>query len=304
MVKEYNSNEGFASNGDVRIFYKDYGPIHNEPILLIHGLGAQLVHWPPHLINFLSANGFRPIVFDNRDIGLSTRFKGSPKFILDYIKYFLRLPIASEYRIDDMALDALCLLDHLKIEKAHILSTSMGGMIAQVLASDNPSRVNSLTLIASTASTPHPLNAPSKNVRKVMLERSRHSNPTFDEFYQREITFVKLIGRKDLVVDTPEFKQLTKDNFERAKDGSGYGRQLLAILASKNRLQKVKKINSPTLIIHGKDDPMIHLRNAVKMQMLIPHSKLEIIEHMRHLIDPESLDEIAGPLLRHLRKYS
>jgi len=265
-------------------------------------LGAQLVHWPPHLINFLSTNGFRPIVFDNRDIGLSTRFKGSPKFILDYIKYFLRLPINSEYRIDEMVQDALCLLDHLKIKKAHILGTSMGGMIAQVLTSENPCRVNSLTLIASTASTPHPLNAPSKEVRQVMLERSRHPNPTFDEFYQRELTFVKLIGRKDLVVDTPEFKQLTRDNFERAKDGSGYGRQLLAILASNNRLKKVKKIKSPTLIIHGKDDPIIHLRNAVKMQKLIPHSQLEIIEHMRHLIDPESLDEIAGLLLRHLRK--
>lgn len=304
MVKEHSSNEGFANSGKVRIFYKDFGPIYNEPILLIHGLGAQLVHWPPHLINFLSANGFRPIVFDNRDVGLSTRFQGSPKFILDYIKYFLRLPITSEYKIEDMALDSLCLLDHLKIEKAHILSTSMGGMIAQVLTSDNPSRVKSLTLIASTASTPHPFNAPSKKVRKVMMERSRYPNPTFNEFYQREITFVELIGRKDLVVDTPEFKKLTRDNFERASDGSGYGRQLLAILASRNRLQKVKKIKSPTLIIHGRDDPMIHLRNALKMQNLIPHSQLEIIEHMRHLIDPESLDEIASLLLKHLRESS
>lgn len=304
MVKEHSSNEGFANSGKVRIFYKDFGPIYNEPILLIHGLGAQLVHWPPHLINFLSANGFRPIVFDNRDVGLSTRFQGSPKFILDYIKYFLRLPITSEYKIEDMALDSLCLLDHLKIEKAHILSTSMGGMIAQVLTSDNPSRVKSLTLIASTASTPHPFNAPSKKVRKVMMERSRYPNPTFNEFYQREITFVELIGRKDLVVDTPEFKKLTRDNFERASDGSGYGRQLLAILASRNRLQKVKKIKSPTLIIHGKDDPMIHLKNALKMQKFIPHSQLEIIEDMRHLIDPESLDEIGSLLLKHLRESS
>ena len=126
----------------------------------------------------------------------------------------------------------------------------------------------------------------------------------FDEFYQREITFVKLIGRKDLVVDTPEFREETIQNLNRSQDGSGYARQLLSILASKDRLKKIQKIKAPTLIIHGKHDPMIRLKNAYKMHKLIPHSKLKIVDDMRHLIEPEILRQFENDLLDHLRLAS
>ena len=311
----------------IDIWWESHGDINNPTALLIMGLNSNSKVWSDQYIENLVVNNLHVLVFDNRDIGKSTWITEEPGLItfIKYLPNFLQVyfvefifgfifdeegkfnmenPAPAEYNLSDMAMDGIALLDHLEISEAHIIGASMGGMIAQVLTSDNPSRVKSLTLIASTASTPHPFNAPLKKVRKVMMERSRYPNPTFNEFYQREITFVELIGRKDLVVDTPEFKKLTRDNFERASDGSGYGRQLLAILASRNRLQKVKKIKSPTLIIHGRDDPMIHLRNALKMQNLIPHSQLEIIEHMRHLIDPESLDEIASLLLKHLRESS
>ena len=304
MNKDDHYDEGFSENSGVKIFYRDYGPQDGDPILMVHGLGAQLVHWPIHLINFLQANNFRPITYDNRDVGLSSRFLNTPSFVLDYVKYFLRLPIKSEYTIDDMARDGINLLDTLNIKKTHIFSTSMGGMIAQIISAQYPERVKSFTLIASTASTPSPTNAPKKAVRDIMMERSKNPNASHEEILEREIRMVSLIGMDGRIVDTPEFREETIRNLDRAQDGSGYARQLLSILASKDRLKKIQKIKAPTLIIHGKNDPMIHVKNAYKMHKLIPHSKLKIIENMRHLIEPEVLNQFKGMLLEHLNQVT
>ena len=304
MKKDGHYNEGFSENSGVKIFYRDYGPQDGDPILMVHGLGAQLVHWPIHLINFLQANNFRPITYDNRDVGLSSRFLNTPSFVLDYVKYFLRLPIKSEYTIDDMARDGINLLDTLNIKKTHIFSTSMGGMIAQIISAQYPERVKSFTLIASTASTPSPTNAPKKAVRDIMMERSKNPNASHEEILEREIRMVSLIGMDGRIVDTPEFREETIRNLDRGQDGSGYARQLLSILASKDRLKKIQKIKAPTLIIHGKNDPMIHVKNAYKMHKLIPHSKLKIIENMRHLIEPEVLNQFEGMLLEHLNQVT
>ena len=301
MKNNQQYKEGFSENNGVKIFYRDYGPEDGDPVLMVHGLGAQLVHWQPHLISFLQANNFRPIAYDNRDVGLSSKFAATPSFILDYIKYFLRLPIKSEYKIDDMADDGIQLLETLKIEKAHIFSTSMGGMIAQIISAQYPEKVKTFTLIASTASTPSPINAPTRAVREIMLQRSKNPNASYDEIIKREIKMVSLIGMEGREVDTPEFRKETIENLGRSKDRSGYARQLLSILASKDRLKKIKKIKAPTLIIHGKDDPMIHVKNAYRMHKLIPHSKLKIIKNMRHLIEPEVLKQFEGVLLEHLK---
>ena len=304
MTENAGYSEGFADNNGVKIFYRDYGPVSGDPVLMVHGLGAQLVHWPPHLINFLQAHNFRPITYDNRDVGLSSRFLGTPSFILDYIKYFLRIPIKSEYTIDDMADDGIKLLVQLNINESHVLGTSMGGMIAQIICAQYPQKVKSFTLIASTASTPSPINAPTKPVRKLMLERSKNPGASVEDVIKREIKIVSLIGMKGRVVDTPEFREEIIQNLNRAQDGSGYARQLLSILASKDRLKKIQKIKAPTLIIHGKHDPMIRLKNAYKMHKLIPQSNLKIIDDMRHLIEPEILRQFESDLLDHLRLAS
>jgi pimeloyl-ACP methyl ester carboxylesterase len=304
MRENTEYSEGFAENNGVKIFYRDYGPAEGDPVLMVHGLGAQLVHWPPHLIKFLQDHNFRPITYDNRDVGLSSRFSGTPSFILDYIKYFLRLPINSEYTIDDMAEDGIKLLEKLSINQAHVIGTSMGGMIAQIISAQYPNKVKSFTLIASTASTPSPMNAPTKSVRDLMLERSKNPNASVEEVIKREIKIVTLIGMEGRVVDTPEFRKEIIQNLKRAQDGSGYARQLLSILASKDRLKKIQKIKAPTLIIHGKNDPMIRPKNAYKMHKLIPHSKLKIIENMRHLIEPEILLQFEKDLLDHLHLAS
>ena len=296
-------DEGYAETNGVKIFYRDYGPKDADPILLVHGLGAQLVHWPEHLINFLLDNNLRPITFDNRDAGLSSRFKKKPSIVLGYLRYFFRLPIKSEYTLNDMAKDGIDVLDHLDISKAHILGTSMGGMISQIICAKYPNRVKTCTLIASTASIPGPFNGATKEVRKMMVGRSQSTNPTMDEVYQRELKWVGLIGMQGKNIDTPKFREDTINNFNRIKDikdGYGYARQLTAILSSKNRIKKVKSIKAKTLLIHGKFDPVLNVKNSYFMNKLIANSELIVIPNMRHLIEEEILDQFKDKLKLHL----
>ena len=151
---------------------------------------------------------------------------------------------------------------------------------------------------------PGPLNGPTKEVQDVMLQRSKMNNPTLDDVYQREIKWVSLIGMEGRDLDTDEFREDVIANYNRAKDkadGFGYARQLLAILASKNRIKRVKAIKVPTLIIHGERDPVIDVKNAYRMEKLIPNSKLIVIPNMRHLIEEEILDQFKQDLLIHLK---
>ena len=296
-------DEGYAETNGVKIFYRDYGPKDADPILLVHGLGAQLVHWPEHLINFLLDNNLRPITFDNRDAGLSSRFKKKPSIVLGYLRYFFRLPIKSEYTLNDMAKDGIDVLDHLDISKAHILGTSMGGMISQIICAKYPNRVKTFTLIASTASIPGPFNGATKEVREMMVSRSQSTNPTMDEVYQRELKWVGLIGMQGKNIDTPKFREDTINNFNRIKDikdGYGYARQLTAILSSKNRIKKVKSIKAKTLLIHGKYDPVLNVKNSYFINKLIVNSELIVIPNMRHLIEEEILNQFKEKLKLHL----
>ena len=306
----FSYEEGKALNKDVEIYYRDYGPIDAEPILLVQGLGGQLVNWPQHLIEFLIENNFRPIVFDNRDTGLSTRInsdsfsdeKRSNTIVRSYIRYYLRLPIKSEYTIDDMANDAVAVLDDLNISQAHVLGISMGGMIAQIIASSYSDRTKTFTLIASTASTPSPLNGPTRKVRKLLMDRTKNPNSTIDQRVNRTRKIFSEIGYQGIDLNTDEFYQDISSSIKRGgNDDTGFGRQLTAILGSENRLDKVKSIKAPTLIIHGKEDPLIKVKNAYKTNKLIKDSKLIVISDMRHLIEPPVFDQFKQDLLKHLK---
>ena len=306
----FSYEEGKAINQDIEIYYRDYGPIDAEPILLVQGLGGQLVNWPQHLIEFLIENNFRPIVFDNRDTGLSTRVdsdsfsdeKRSDTIVRSYIRYYLRLPIESEYTIDDMANDAIAVLNELNISKAHVLGISMGGMIAQIIASTHPDRTKTFTLIASTASTPSPLNGPTRKVRKLLMDRTKNPNSTIDQRVDRTRKIFSEIGYKGINLNTDEFYEDIASSIKRGgNDDTGFGRQLTAILGSKDRLDKVKSIKAPTLIIHGLDDPLIKVKNAYKTNKLIKDSKLIVIPDMRHLIEPPVFDQFKQDLLNHLK---
>lgn len=307
--KLFSYEEGIALNGDLEIYYRDYGPKEAEPILLVQGIGGQLINWPEHLIDFLIENNFRPIVYDNRDTGLSSRVpsdsfsdaKRDNTIVKNYIRYYLRLPIKSDYTLDDMAVDGISVLDKLDISEAHILGISMGGMIAQIIVSSNPERTKTFTLIASTASTPSPFNGPTRKVRKLLMNRTKNPNSTVDERVARSRKIFTEIGYQGIDLNTEEFYNNVSISIERGgKDDTGFGRQLNAILASQNRLDKVKSISAPTLIIHGLEDPLIKVKNAYKANKLIKGSKLIIIDDMRHLIEPPVFNQFKDDLLEHL----
>ena len=307
----FSYEEGISSRDNINIYYRDYGPADGDPILLVQGLGGQLINWPNHLIEFLIENNFRPIVFDNRDTGLSSKIKNDNfskdnidnTVIKNYIRYYLRLPIQSEYTIDDMASDAVSVLDDLKIDKAHVLGISMGGMIAQIIVANYPAKVKTFTLISSTASTPSPFNGPTRKVRKLLMDRTKNPNATIDERVERSKKIFKEIGYKGIDLNTDEFYESIKTSAERGgTEDTGFGRQITSILGSKNRLDKVRSITSPTLIIHGAEDPLIKVKNAYKLNNLIKDSTLKIIPDMRHLIEPPVFIQFKDDLLIHLNK--
>ena len=307
----HSFEEGAVFNEDVKIIYRDYGPKDAEPILLVQGLGGQLINWPDHLIDFLISNNFRPIVFDNRDTGLSSRLtddrfaEGNRSKTINstYLKYYFRLPINPPYTLDDMASDAILILDKLDIDKTHLLGMSMGGMIAQIIAANHPERINSFTLIASSISAPSPLNGPTRDVRRLLMKRSANPYSTNDERIERSKKIFSLIGLEGYDLDTEEFYNKSIESIERAgPDDTGFSRQIMAILGSKNRIKKVKSIKADTLIIHGKEDPLIKVKNAYKTNKLIKNSSLIILPNMRHLIEPPVFDLFKDDLLAHLNK--
>ena len=305
----HSFEEGFISNNGVDIAYRVYGSENNKPILLVQGLGGQLINWPEHLIDFLIENNFRPIVFDNRDTGLSSRFtddrftEGNRSKTINstYLKYYLRLPINPPYTLDDMATDAIKILDTLNIDKAHLLGISMGGMIAQIIAANHSERINTFTLIASSISAPSPLNGPTRDVRRLLMKRSANPYSTNEERIERSKKIFKLIGLEGYDLDTEEFYNKSIESIERAgPDDTGFSRQIMAILGSKNRIKKVKSIKAKTLIIHGKEDPLIKVKNAYKTNKYIKNSNLLILPKMRHLIEPPVFDLFKQDLLTHL----
>ena len=307
----HSFEEGSVFNEDVKIIYRDYGPKDAEPILLVQGLGGQLINWPDHLIDFLISNNFRPIVFDNRDTGLSSRLtddrfsEGNRSKTINstYLKYYFRLPINPPYTLNDMASDAILILDKLDIDKTHLLGMSMGGMIAQIIAANHPERINSFTLIASSISAPSPLNGPTRDVRRLLMKRSANPYSTNDERIERSKKIFSLIGLEGYDLDTEEFYNKSIESIERAgPDDTGFSRQIMAILGSKNRIKKVKSIKANTLIIHGKEDPLIKVKNAYKTNKLIKNSSLIILPNMRHLIEPPVFDLFKDDLLAHLNK--
>ena len=303
--------EGNVYNADIKIVYRDYGPKNAEPILLVQGLGGQLINWPDHIIDFLIENNYRPIVFDNRDTGLSSRVNNdsfsdqrrTKTIITTYLRYFLRLPINAPYSLDDMAKDSISILNELSIDKAHLLGISMGGMIAQIIAANHPDRIKTFTLIASSVLTPGPLNGPRRDVRRLLMQRANNPNASIEERISRTKKIFKLIGLENNDLETREFYEKSVESINRSgPDDSGFSRQLMAILSSKNRIKKVKSIKAKTLIIHGKEDPLIKVKNAYKTNKLIENSNLLIFPQMRHLIEEPVFSLFKDDLLIHLQE--
>ena len=291
--------EGYATKNNLKIYYRDYGPADGIPVLLVMGLGGQLTFWPPYMIKFLQQSGYRPIAYDNRDMGLSSRFKSKPTFLTNILKYYFYFPIKSEYKLDDMAKDAVLLLDTLKIDKCHVIGMSMGGMISQILVSNHQERFYSYTQIASMVAVPSPQNGPNFSVIRLLGERA-FKNSTKEERINRTIRLVSTIGMNGFDYDNPQFKKEVNETIKRSPDDSGFIRQMAAILGTKNRIDKVNTISIPTLIVHGKTDPLIKVKNAFHTHKLIKNSKIKIIDNMGHLIEEPVFNQFKIDLKNHL----
>lgn len=268
------------------------GPADGEPLLMIMGLGMQLIAWPDGLVEQLVAKGFRVIRFDNRDVGLSQSFDGLgvPNIPLAALLHTLRLPVKAPYQLADLARDAVGVLDALGIAKAHVCGASMGGMIAQHLGFAHAQRVKSLTLMMTTSGH-RSLPKESLKVRRAMLSRPRPGATPEQKFENVLDHYVRLYGVIGSPGYPPEPRQLRERlarGIQRAFRPQAVARQLVAIAADAHRAERLSRIGAPTLVIHGEHDALIPVAAAHDLARRIPGSRLEIIPGWGHDL-PEAL---------------
>jgi pimeloyl-ACP methyl ester carboxylesterase len=273
--------------------------VHGEgdPLLLVMGLGGQLVAWPATFIAGLVDRGFQVITFDNRDIGLSTKIDAAPPTKTQTAMFSISRRFAkSAYLLSDMAKDAVGLLDALNIERAHVVGMSMGGMIAQTMAIEHPSRVRSLTSIMSTTGNPR-VGRPKTSVLLRAGKLTRGSRETFPD---RQAALFKLFSGS--LYDELEIREVAKLSVERNFTPDGTARQMAAIMASPDRTPLLKKLNVPTLVVHGLEDGLVQPSGGYATTKAIPGARLLAFPDMGHNLPqariPEILDEIKRNTLR------
>jgi pimeloyl-ACP methyl ester carboxylesterase len=276
------------ANG-IDIEYHERGE--GQPLLLVMGLGGQLIDWPDGFVDELVDRGFRVISFDNRDSGLSTEFSGPPPTKGQIARAVLvRRTLKSEYLLHDMARDAMGLLDQLGIETAHVVGMSMGGMIAQEIAIEYPARVRSLTSIMSTTGNPR-VGRPSWRVVRRMLRRQE---PTLDNAIEMSIeTFREICGP---TFDPDEFRALAERSVARSFRPAGTLRQLAAIIASPDRTEKLAELRVPTLVVHGMLDPLVRLSGGLATARAIPNARLVMFNDMGHDLPRTRWKDIADEI--------
>ncbi len=286
-----------TANG-LELEYEIIGDDAAPPLLLIMGLGMQMIAWPDPFCLMLAEQGFRVIRFDNRDVGLSTKFDkaGTPNVTMEFAKYMLRLPMKSAYYIDDMSKDAAGLLDALGIARAHVVGASMGGMIAQNLAAHFPHKVLSLTSIMSTTGR-RSLPGPTWKARNALLAPPAKRGDIPGAVARMKKVF-RVIGspaypEEEAVLDAMCERHILRSNYPQ-----GIARQLVAIAASGDRSRVLKDIVAPTLVIHGESDPLLPVAAGIDTARVIPKAKLCVIPGMGHDfpggLHQKLVDEIAA----------
>jgi pimeloyl-ACP methyl ester carboxylesterase len=283
--------------------YEEFGDTGAPALLLIMGLGMPGAAWPDAFVERIAADGLRVIRYDNRDCGHSSKLRAShmPNLQLAIGRALLRLPVRAPYTLDDMARDAVALMTALGIERAHVVGASMGGMIAQVLAARYPQRVLSLTSIMSSTGNPSPRVALGKRkALRAILNRPR----SVDDVTELTEHFVRVFG----VIGSPGFPsapQVLREQLERvARRGyypAGTARQLLAILASGDRRPLLAKITAPTLVIHGRDDPLVPLAAGLDTARHIRGARLQVVDGMGHDFAPALQPTLASMIVQHVK---
>ncbi len=268
-----------TANG-IQIEYETFGDPSGRPLLLIIGLGGQMIHWDADLCRDLAERGHYVIRFDNRDAGLSTKFDeaGVPNLIETFGKIMQGEKIATPYTLDDMADDAVGLLDALGIRKAHICGMSMGGMIAQTIVIRHPSRVRSLVSIYSTTGNPQLPQPKPEVIGKLIAPPPREREANIEHM----LGVFKTIAGPGFPLDEKWTRRMMAESYDRCFYPQGMVRQLLAILTQVNRGPFLAAVTAPALVIHGTDDPLVLVEGGRDTAKAIPEAQLMLINGIGH----------------------
>jgi pimeloyl-ACP methyl ester carboxylesterase len=286
------------ANG-IDIFYDEIGDANAPALLLIMGLGTQMIGWPDAFCGRLADRGFRVVRFDNRDIGLSTKFENAPKVDLGaaFMRALAGLPVESAYNLDDMAKDAIGLMDALGVAKAHIVGASMGGMIAQIIAAKHREHARSLVSIMSSSGDPKLPQA--KPAAAAVLTATRPPRSEREACIEFGMNVYRVIGSPGYPTPEPELRARTERSFDRSYYPVGVARQLIAILASGSRADLLKTIKLPTLVLHGDDDPLVPVENGKDTARLVPGAALKIIPGWGHDIPTTLIPTLVEAIATH-----
>lgn len=287
--------------GDVQLAYQSIGRASDPVLLMVMGLGGQLIHWPDEVLARLCEQGFRVIRFDNRDTGLSSWVGAAPPANLVYeaLRYRIGLSVSAPYRLHDMAGDALNLMDALGVRQFHVLGASMGGMIAQHMADLVPTRVQSLTLVM-TSSSAQGLPAPSPALLTLLAERAA---PSREVALEQQANLLAALGSPLVSDDRQLLLQLAETAYDRAFNPEGVQRQLLAILAEPSRVELLNRLRVPTLVVHGTADPLLPAMHGVHVAAHIQGSALKLIPGLAHRFQEAFKEPLLAAVLPHLKAH-
>lgn len=291
---------GVARSGDaatpVDIHYEDMGDPNDPAVLLIMGLGAQLVFWRMGFCEKLINQGLRVIRFDNRDVGLSTKLPGhhaGAPLLPRMARSFLGLPSPAGYTLEDMADDAAALLDHLEIERAHVVGGSMGGMIAQIFAARHHQRTKTLGVIFSSNNQSA---LPPPGPRQLLAVLQRPKDTTRDGIIENAVRVNKIIGSPGFPAPEDRVRADAIAGYDRSYYPAGVGRQFAAIMGSGSLKHYDRQINVPTVVIHGKADKLMRPSGGKAIARAIPRARLVLFDGMGHELPEPLWDDIVGEL--------
>ncbi len=292
-----------ANSNGITLAYDSFGDDAAEVILLISGLGTQMIRWVQPFCRELAELGYRVIRFDNRDTGGSTSFEKHETFDVGTLVSLLmegqRPPLA--YTLADMTADAIGLLDALAIPNAHVVGRSMGGMIAQMMASEYPSRVLSLTSIMSSTGNPA-LPPPDPDVMAMMLKPVPDPASNEAGFLDHGVAFSRRISGTAYTFDERACRVLLQEEVRRGRERGGFGRQFAAIALAGDRRSRLAMITAPTLVIHGTKDPLFSPDCGQDTAASIPGAELMLIEGMGHDLPAELFTPVAQAIDQNARR--
>jgi pimeloyl-ACP methyl ester carboxylesterase len=292
-------------SGDLKLYYEDMGDVDHPPILLIMGLGAQLLLWRTAFCQKLVEQGWRVIRYDNRDVGLSDRTeRHSPRqpMVLRLVRSWLGLPSEAHYTLEDMADDAAALLDHLGIDHAHVVGASMGGMIAQIFAARFPERTKSLAVIFSSNNQPF-LPPPAPRALLALIKGPPPDSPR-DVIVDNAVRVSKIIGSPGYRAPDDQLRAEAIEAYERAYYPWGVAKHFGAVLGSGSLRRYNRRTVAPTVVIHGRADKLMRPFGGRAVASAINGARLVLFDGMGHDLPQQLWDQVIGILTSNFAKVS